>query len=135
MNSPKNIKRILYLILLIFVTNYLANKFYLYSSIWYFDMIMHFLGGFWIGLVCFSFLPSKFLLNNPFRLTFVVLLIVLGVGVGWEGFEFIFNNVVAGSPFNTLDTISDIFFDLAGGTFSILFCFKKDMIFFQNKVK
>jgi len=136
MVSKNLFKRILYLILFIFVANYLANKFYLYSSIWYFDMIMHFLGGLWLGLLVIWFLYSE-ITSSGFSLK-LILKILLGVfliGVFWEIFEIIFNNIIAQSPFNTLDTISDIFFDLAGGTFAVLYCFRKCMIFSKNKVE
>src|SRR3989344_6115892 len=50
MDRKKFFKRIVYLIFFIFIVHFFANKFYWYSSIWYFDIIMHFLGGLWVGL-------------------------------------------------------------------------------------
>ncbi len=122
MDRKKLIKRLVQLILFIFIVNFLANKFYWYSSIWYFDMPMHTLGGFWIGLASIYFLPPK---NNSLNSVIKILLLVLVIGIGWEIYEIGVNDIIAQNPFNYLDTISDIFFDLAGGTFSILYFFKK----------
>ena len=43
--------RITGLIFVIFFINYLAMTFHWYSSIWWFDMPMHFMGGLWLGLI------------------------------------------------------------------------------------
>jgi hypothetical protein len=106
----------------IFLVNFLANKFYWYFSIWWFDMPMHFLGGFWIGLAfVFLFPPKDSSMTSVFKIIFFVLLI----GVGWEVFEIFFNNYLAQNPFNMLDTISDVFFDLSGGLCAILYLWRK----------
>ena len=97
-------------------------KFYWYSSIWYFDMAMHFLGGFWLGLASLYLFPLK---DTSFKSILKIFLLVLLVGVGWEIFEVIVDRVITGNLFNTLDTISDICFDLAGGLSAILYFIKK----------
>lgn len=136
MDRKKLFKHLLYLILLIFVINFVANKFYWYSSIWYFDMIMHFLGGLFLGLGLVWFLSYKNLfLELSWKLIFKIFFGVLLIGISWEIFEFLFNNIIAQNSFNTLDTISDIFFDLAGGVFAIIYFFKRIMIYKQNEVK
>ncbi|MEI6280518.1 MAG: hypothetical protein WCP17_00775 [bacterium] len=115
-----------YSIILIFILNTIAVKFDFYSSIWYFDMIMHFLGGFWLGLAflwLFSYKNSS--LELFFALIFKIILSVLIIGVLWEIFEIIFINIIAKNPFNTLDSLSDIFFDLSGSSFVIIFFLKK----------
>ena len=118
MDRRKLIKTLIYLIFLIFLVNFFANKFYWYSSIWYFDMIMHFLGGFWVGLAYFYI----FLLQNmSSRLIFKILFSVLIIGVGWEVYEILVNDILAQNPFNYIDTVSDLFFDLFGGLCAILY--------------
>lgn len=115
---------------LIFIANSLALKFYWYFSIWWSDMFMHFLGGLWEGLffiwffsiINFSFLKLSLEVVN-FRLIYKTVLFVLLIGILWEFFEFFSNNYIGHDPFNALDTISDVFFDLAGGAFSILYFF------------
>jgi len=118
-----------YSVILIFLINTIALKLYLYSSIWYFDMIMHFFGGFWVGLIALWFFSYKNLsFEFCFKFILKIILSVLMVGVLWEVFEILFVNVVAQNSFNILDTTSDIFFDLAGGIFAVFYFFKKIML-------
>ncbi len=121
-DRKKLLKTLAYLIFIIFILHFLANKFYWYYSIWYFDMIMHFLGGFWLGLGVFYVFPPK---ENSINFIFKILLLVLLVGVGWEVYEVLVNDVIARNPFNFLDTLSDIFFDLSGGLCAILYLWKR----------
>ena len=83
---------------------------------------MHFLGGFWIGLVYFYIFPQK---ENSFSAILKVLAFVFFIGIGWEVFEILFNNIIAVNLFNSLDTFSDIFFDLAGGGLAVFYFFKR----------
>src|SRR3989338_592396 len=95
MDSEKLLQRLVYLIFLIFLVNFVANKFHWYYSIWYFDMIMHFLGGAWLGLVSLWFF-SRTSTSESFRLSpelvLKILLFVFFAGLGWEIFEFYFYN-------------------------------------------
>lgn len=122
MDKKRFVKTLIHLILFIFIVNYLATKFYWYSEIWYFDMPMHFLGGFWIGLLYFYLSPSE---NISFKVILKTLLFVILIGIGWEIFEVLVNDVIARNPFNSLDTFSDICFDLAGGGTAIFYFFKR----------
>ncbi|OGI58299.1 hypothetical protein A3C60_02200 [Candidatus Nomurabacteria bacterium RIFCSPHIGHO2_02_FULL_37_45] len=139
MDRKKFFKRIVYLIFFIFIVHFFANKFYWYSSIWYFDIIMHFLGGLWVGLFFIWFSSESLRLSLAFKaltlVIFKILLFVFVVGFGWEVFEFLFNNYIAQNPFDFLDSTSDIFFDLVGGIVAILFFLKKTMLSNENKVK
>lgn len=132
MNKKKLLKCILYLILFICIINFLANKFYWYSAIWYFDILMHFLGGFWLGLAFIYFFLSK-LDSLSFKSVAPILFFVFFIGLGWEVFEYLFNNLIAQNPFDILDTSSDVVFDLIGGFLSILYFLKK--LCFQAKIK
>lgn len=111
-----------FLILFIFAINYVAMKFYWYSAIWYFDMPMHFLGGFWLGLALIWFFSVREFSPKS------ILKIILGallIGILWELFEILIDKSIAQNPFNILDTISDMCFDLAGGGLSIIYFFKR----------
>ncbi|PIP69199.1 hypothetical protein CO033_01090 [Candidatus Nomurabacteria bacterium CG_4_9_14_0_2_um_filter_32_10] len=121
MDSKKLLIRLILIIFLIFLLNYLAMEFYWYSSIWYLDMPMHFLGGFWLGLIVIYLF---FLKDDVFKSIFKILFFVSSIGIGWEIFEIVVNNYVTQNYFNYLDTISDIFFDLSGGLFAILYFLK-----------
>lgn len=131
MDSKKLLIRLLSLIFLIFLLNYLAMRFYWYSSIWYFDMPMHFLGGLWLGLALIWFFKIK---DISLKSIFYLILGVLLIGVLWEVFEIIIDKIITGNLFNTLDTISDIFFDLAGGTFAIFYFIKRIMFIKETTV-
>lgn len=125
MNRKKLGVRVVSLILFIFVLNLIAMKFYWYFSIWWFDMPMHLLGGFWLGLVFIWFLRLK---DLSFSTIVKIILGVLLIGIAWEVFEIIVNKTIIQNPFNTLDTISDVCFDLVGAFISILYFAKRIMI-------
>lgn len=131
MNRKKLFIRLAVLIFLILVANFTANKFYWYSSIPYFDMIMHFLGGFWLALL-FIWLYNKEKLNSINILK--VMLSILAIGVVWELFEIIVNNSLAKNPFDAGDTLSDLFFDLFGGVCALWYVSKRIMKKVENKV-
>ncbi len=111
---------IFFLILLIAGLNQLAIDLLLYWKIWWFDIMMHFLGGLWIGLASlwiylFSgyFDSFKSFKNKDWETILIIsILSVFVVGVGWEIFEFIFeidfsNNYI-------WDTTSDLIMDFVG---------------------
>ena len=132
MYPKKFITKLVMLGFIIFLLNYLAVQFYWYTSIWYFDIIMHFLGGIWVGFMIIWFLKIKLISSKT------ILQIILGVfliGVLWEFFEIILNDYTTQNPFNILDTVSDIFCDLAGGTFATLYFLKKIMSIKENIVQ
>ena len=131
MDSKKFLIRLVSLIFFIFFVNYLAMKFYWYSSIWYFDMPMHFLGGLWLGLAIIWFFKVK---EVSFKSIFYIILGVLLIGTLWEVFEIFIDKNITGLSFNTLDTFSDIFFDLAGGSFAILYFLKRVILITENKL-
>jgi|SRR3989338_307448 len=115
----KNLLKLLgSLVFFIFVLSLLANKFHLYYSVWYFDIIMHFLGGVWLGLVAVYLFTSEALPSHPIL---KMLFFVLVIGFGWEVFEFLFHNYIAQAPFDIFESSSDIFFDLLGGLCAILY--------------
>jgi hypothetical protein len=128
MNTVVDRKRLFkiltHLVISIFLVNCVAVRLYWYYSIWYFDMPMHFFGGLWVGLALIWFLSYKnSSLELSFKLICQIILGVLLIGFLWEVFEILVNNIIAQNQFNTLDTISDIFFDLAGGTFAVFYFF------------
>ncbi|MCC7160715.1 hypothetical protein IT399_03285 [Candidatus Nomurabacteria bacterium] len=136
MDRKKFFKKLASLIILIFLLNYGAVNLYWYSSIWYFDMIMHFLGGFWLSLFLiwlFSFKNSSLGIYSgidnelkgqiDWKLIIKIIFSVLLVGIIWEFYEIVVNDNFAKQPFNALDTLSDIFFDLAGGVSALFYLF------------
>ena len=98
---------------------------FLYSFYWWFDIPLHFLGGFCAGLVSLYFY-SRFRLGNVRTRNFfgVLEFAILGtivVGLGWELFEY-----SAGITFNAvgnhvLDTAKDLVMDILGGYVAYLY--------------
>ncbi len=148
MGRKQLFKNLSFFIISLFVLNLLALKFYWYFSIWYFDMPMHFLGGFCAGLLLMWFfslkkeileidLPAPDYLGGRagFNLILKIIFGVLFIGISWEIFEILFNNIIAQISFNILDTTSDIFFDLAGGVFAIFYYFIRCLDIKENNVQ
>ncbi|OGI46772.1 hypothetical protein A2121_00185 [Candidatus Nomurabacteria bacterium GWB1_40_6] len=132
MDRKKLVKHLVFLMFFIFIADILAQKLHWYFSIWWFDMLMHFGGGFWVGLFFIWFFSIKdlpiFQLSFEkidFKLILKVLLFVLFFGILWELFEVFVHNYIAQDPFSVLDTTSDIFFDFGGGLCAILYLWKK----------
>jgi len=131
MDSRKLLIRLIFLIFFIFLLNYLSLGFYWYSSVWYLDMPMHFLGGFWLGLALIWFFRLK---EISLGLILKIILGVLLIGILWEIFEIVINKTITGNSFNIFDTTSDIFFDLAGGFFAVFYFLKRIMPIKENAV-
>lgn len=100
-------------------------QFYWYTSIWYFDMIMHFLGGIWLSSAFVYFSPPK-----EIKLVYAlkILFVVFAVSFGWEVFEVLIDRFITHDAFNLLDTLSDLFFDMSGGSAAVIYLFPKIMI-------
>lgn len=130
MDPKRLLKQIVVLMIFMFVANQLATKFHWYYSIAWFDMMMHFLGGVWVAM----FFLYVFKAPSTFARKFwVVISSVLVVGILWEVFEFGMGSI-AGDAFNVRDTLSDIFFDLAGGCVAIFAKLRHIMPVKENKV-
>jgi predicted membrane protein len=100
----------------IFSLNFIANKLYWYSSIWWFDILMHFLGGFWLGLFFIWYLYKDLDKKELSKDNLIKLILgVLFVGFGWEIYEIIVNDLWAKNTFDLFDTSSDMVFDITGG--------------------
>ena len=112
MDRKKLGKRMVGLISFIFVVNVLTNLFHWDYSIWWWDMALHFLGGMWLALLMLWLLLWE---NAQKNLISQAILGVFIIGLGWEFYEYWINQWVAQGPFSFLDSISDLFFDLAGG--------------------
>jgi hypothetical protein len=121
MDRKRLFHALFWLITFIFIANALANKFYWYSSIWYFDIVMHFLGGFWVGLFALYMTRAE-KISRPVVLRVMISVIV--IGVGWEIFELMVDKVISRNAFNILDSTADLFFDSAGGAAAVLYYLK-----------
>ncbi|MEJ0002021.1 MAG: hypothetical protein WDN09_02475 [bacterium] len=126
MNRNKLSKQLAALVFFIFIANTVSQRFYWYTSIWYFDMFMHFISGFWLGLA-FSWLWWPRSGARGSKLLAKIAVSVFVIGLSWEVFEYFFYNVVDSNTFNPIDTVSDLCFDLAGG-FTALWYLRRSLI-------
>ena len=106
-------------------------EFFWYSSIWYFDMPMHFLGGLWLGLASIYLFSLK---DISAKSILRIFLIVLFIGIGWEIFEIFIDKFITQNSSDFVDTMSDLFFDVLGGLFAILYFTKQIMSNKENKL-
>lgn len=123
--------RICLLVVFIFLVNFLAGKFHWYSSLPWFDMFVHFLGGFWLGLGVIYLFPPKISSSSSIL---KILLGVLIIGLAWEFFEIFVDANFSKKIFDIKDTLSDLCFDLAGGLTATLYFFKRIGVNTENKV-
>lgn len=120
MNRRKLFYRTASLLLFIFFVNSAALYFHWYSSIWWFDMLMHFLGGLWLALMALWFFAPTFPNTvNIVKITSSVLFIAFF----WEIFEIFVNDRIAKDFFDYQDMFSDLCFGLSGGLLGMLYFF------------
>jgi hypothetical protein len=122
MESKRIIKYTAIFFSLLALINILSMKFFWYQSIWWFDMPMHFVGGF-TTLLLLAYL-SYDRLQYDFLFYRKIILLILGavlVGILWEVFEYVFNNIIAGVPWDIVDTSADIFWDTTGAVAALVF--------------
>ena len=112
------LSKLAYSIVTLAVVNQLATFFHWYNLVWWFDMPMHFLGGF--AVFYFSailWLPARKWVSD-WRFLYEAVITTVLIGVLWEGLE-LYLYIHYGTPaFVTLDSISDVVFDLAGALFA-----------------
>ncbi len=119
-------RKLLFVILAILAVNSIAIYFYWYSQIWWFDMPMHFAGGFFLGLLgCWGIKFIHRHITSLATLAITVIGFVLIVGGGWEAYEYGVQDITHAILANPLDSVSDIFFDLSGGTCALLYLLRK----------
>jgi Kef-type K+ transport system membrane component KefB len=132
MTSRNLFWRTLALFILIAIMYILAEFFYLHWSIWWYDVILHFLSGFCASMffVYFYFKFYQFSFDSRPGVILFSASFVFVVGVLWEFFELSYNltSLSHGKPF-VFDTTSDILADLSGGFFGTIYGFR----FFSNK--
>jgi len=100
------------LIALLGIVHIIAETFYLYWTLWWFDNVSHFLGGLALGVFIVWFLnPEK---RSPGSFL-TVLACLLALGVAWEIFEYI-NDLSYSIEGYALDTTTDLIMDALGAT-------------------
>lgn len=123
---------ILGVIILIGVLHKVALSLYLYWTTNWYDIMMHLLGGFWIGIVVIYifFVSGYFSLPKENRLLVFLFTLsaVLVVGLGWELWE-LFARLTDVFE-DKVDTIMDVIVDFIGG--ALAFIYSKKYIWPKN---
>jgi hypothetical protein len=124
--KTKWMSRIAIVVVGICLVNYLATRYVWFTLIWWFDMPMHFMGGFFVALVAlwlarYTLLAKRILGRYRGNYILVGMVAAFVVGIGWEVFEFSLQSITLVTLATPLDSLSDMFFDLAGGAAAILY--------------
>ncbi len=117
-----NLKFIISLLIFILAIHVIATVNYWYWTVSWFDIPMHFLGGFWVA-TAFITLNSKFGVKLPnYLITLIAILsFVAFIGVLWEFAEFLFDVFISSGGYakivqqDVADTLGDLLLDLLGG--------------------
>ncbi|MFT5281151.1 MAG: hypothetical protein ACI9AR_000609 [Flavobacteriaceae bacterium] len=126
----KNIEqRVAWGIVVIFIVNLLAMWLHWYSSMWWFDIPMHFVGGFWLAALFGWLFHSRFFRlwqGSKVWLFFTLsLLLIFTMIIAWEVFEFSLDSIVKLNIQNIPDALSDVCFGLSGGLLGTLYLYNK----------
>ena len=123
------------LLIAIGLLNFIATHFYLYWIFWWFDIPIHFLGGFWVGsMAIWFFFFSGFIgwnikITSKGRVFYISLMSAIIVGLLWEIFEIYATAVIIDKNY-PLDTIIDIVMDILGASGAAIYVLLK---FLNNK--
>jgi len=112
------------LILVVVALHLVAFQYSLYWHFWWYDIVVHFLGGLFAGLLSAWIVFYSGYIRDP-RLTrwslfLAIILGTLAIGVGWEVFERLLGHTWSPEGY-WLDTSTDVLMDVLGGLLCFLF--------------
>ncbi len=134
-----SVKRILLVSTLLILLSHWAGMYQgLYLNVPFYDDVVHFLGGIWIGGIILLLLQKfpQFLelkSGNKFGQAVGVIGLALIIGLGWEFFEWYLASYASsqGAPVNLQpsikDTLSDLFLDGLGAGLAVLITKKESV--------
>lgn len=114
------------LLLLVGLLNLIATYFYLYWTVWWFDMVEHFLAG---ACVAMASVLVYYFYNKQQPLSFRTIVMIaiassLIVGITWELYELSFQITYLSDGLDYyLDTGSDLLMDISGGILGALYAY------------
>ena len=105
-----------------------ATNLFWYWKFWWFDIMMHFLGGLWVGLMSlwlyyFSGFNSHPRKEKKFVFLFSIIS-VLTIGIGWEVFEVLIQSNLSNGYW--VDTTQDLIMDTLGALTAGFLCLKSN---------
>lgn len=119
MHKPFSIRLLAALIVLLACVQGAATYWDLYFFVWWLDIPMHLLGGFWISAATITYRLSR---NSSgggdatLVLLAYALVATLLIGLGWELFEWSVDRVNGLIHFDLLDTLGDLANDVIGAS-------------------
>lgn len=116
-----------WLLLIVGIANWVGTELYLYWSVWWYDIPMHFMGGLWVSLVVAWAYAFRVDINQKKFGSYVWVVIggTLLVGIVWELYELCIDATsLADGIHYVTDTTSDIIMDIAGGIVGALYTHK-----------
>lgn len=117
------------LVLVLLYTLHISGSVYgFYNNIWWYDVMMHILGGIGIGLSVFWFLKSIKKNSSNKNIFINVIVFTFIAGLLWEGMEAYYG--IASAPFGTYDYYFDTIKDLIDDTVGALL-----VVYILNKIK
>lgn len=114
------------LLFIIGFSDFFANSLYLYWTVWWFDMVMHFSAGVCVGMAAVMawqhFFDNNISLSKSIKIALISAFII---GVLWEVFELYFQVTTLSDGINYItDTSSDVILDVCGGLIGSLYAHK-----------
>jgi len=112
------------LISLIALFHLAALKYSLYWEWWWFDILMHFLGGLWVGITALWIARQYFVRFTLTHRSALILTLIsfITIAVGWEFFE-LWAGVLIASNYGQ-DTVLDLFAGILGAIAAFLYVMK-----------
>lgn len=111
-------RRAFWALLVCGVLNIVAVELYLYWTVWWIDMVVHFFGGMWVALISTWFLSLFFSIKDWSlkKILFVAICSSIFVGILWELYELYFGMTsLSDGIYYVTDTSSDLLMDTIGG--------------------
>ena len=126
MIKTKLFKQASLLLVVIAILDVVATIFYLHWTVWWFDTILHFLGGAWSGItviLIWHHYHNKS--SNQLKMVFIGVSGALIIGLLWEIYELLLGATSFSDGIAYLaDTASDIIMDICGSFFGALYSIK-----------
>ena len=116
-------KQTFFLLVIIGASDFFANTLYLYWTVWWYDMLMHFISGVCVGMA--TVLVIQYFSHEEIGFKELIKIGIISsfvVGILWEFFELYFEaTTLADGVIYYRDTSSDLILDVCGGILGVIY--------------
>jgi len=127
LSLTKSMRKASYFLILIFLVNIVGFYYSWYLNYFWFDMTLHFLGGFFIAMLMANYLSEYFANKNNLKNLLIIVGVTVFIGVAWEFAEYIANQTLIEPVYKYFkirayfmgdfdDTVNDLLMDILGAT-------------------